>query len=160
MRTRTTLTALVAAMAMMLLPGAAFGAVDVQERESIVGLEFPDFCGDGTRLVHTDGNLHVVISMTLNRNRVSGTVHFQPQGAKLVDDDGNSYSGTGVFHSAFNEPLDGDGTTTFTSIDSFKIIGHGAAPNFLVQVVAQTTINANGELTADVFLESEECKTV
>lgn len=160
MRTRITLTALLTAVAMMLLPGAASGAVNENIQIPLEGLEFPDFCGDGDSLVHTAGNLHIMTSMTVNDNRVSGTIHAQPQGAKLVDDFGRTYSGTGVFQSTFSEPVDGKGAATFTAVDSFKIIGHGSAPNFLVQAVVHMTVNANGDVTADVGFESVECKLV
>lgn len=161
MRNKGTVITLLIAAALVVLPGVALGANDVQERETIVGDVFPAFCGEeGETLVHTAGNLHIVMSWTENENRVSGSVHFNPQGAKLVDEAGNTYSGTGVFHASFSEPRDDGGAVSFTAVDSFKIIGHGSAPNFLLQGVVHATMNADGGWTADVDLLNEQCKDV
>jgi hypothetical protein len=115
-----------------------------------------DICG--LDLTHTDGNLHTVFSFTENENRVSGGFHFQPQGAKLVDEFGRVYSGTGVGRGHFSEPVDDNGAVTFSTVDSFKLIGHGDAPNFLAQLVTHVTINANGDVTVEFEKGSEQCK--
>ena len=122
----------------------------------IAGDVFNDICGED--LIHTSGNLHILMTFTENNNRVSGTYHFQPQAAKLVDEFGRMYSGTGVGRGHFSEPVDETGAVSFSSVDSFKIIGHGKAPNFLVQIVSHMTINANGDVTAEFEKVSEQCK--
>jgi hypothetical protein len=139
-----------------MLPGAALGAVEENARESIVGDVFEDICGE--TLTHTAGDLHMVISFTENDHRISGGYHFNPQGAKLEDESGRVYSGTGVGRGHFSEPVDENGAATFTAVDSFKLIGHGSAPNFLLQVVFHSTINANGDVTVEFERVSEECK--
>ena len=135
--------------------GAA-AAVEIQERIPMEGFAgFEDLCGQD--LAHTGGSLHLVFSFTVNDNRVSGTVHGNPQGAKLVDGSGQEYVGTGNFQSHFSEPLE-NGAATFLSLDSFKIIGKGGATSFLVQATTSTTINANGELTSSVENVSVRCR--
>lgn len=153
---RTALVALLTAIALLAAPGAAYGAVEVNETIPLEGIVFEDLCGDD--LLHTAGNLRILLSFTMNDHHVSGNVHFQPQGAKLVGlTTGAEYIGTGMSHQAFTESLDG-GAATLTSVDNFRIIGKGQAPSFLAQAVVHTTINANGNVTADVALTSEECK--
>lgn len=141
-------------MALLSTTGAA-AAVVTQERIPIEGFVFEDLCGKD--LVHTSGSLHLVFSFTNNNNRVSGTVHGNPQGAKLIDGSGQEYVGTGVFQSTFSEPLE-NGATTFLALDSFKIIGKGGATSFLVQTTISTTINANGEMTSSVENMSVRCR--
>jgi hypothetical protein len=154
-RTGVLFGAVLLAVALM-PPTTAFGKVDLNIKEPVAGLVFEDICG--LDLTHTDGNLHIVLSATENKNRMSGGFHFQPQGAKLVDEFGRVYSGTGVGQGRFNEPVDGNGAMTFTIVDSFKLIGHGAAPSLLVQGVVHMTINANGDVTTEFEKLGEQCK--
>ena len=137
-------------------PGTALAAVEDNFTIPVAGWVFEDVCGE--TLTHTAGELHILISYTENDNRVSGMMHFQPQGAKLVDESGRTYSGTGVGMVRFNEPRDETGAVNFTAIDSFKLIGHGDAPNFLEQIVSHVTINANGDVTAEFEFLSRQCK--
>ncbi len=156
MRRQIALIAMLTMIATLWLPTAAMGAVEDNVKVPIAGLVFEDICG--LDLTHTDGNLHILFTFTENKNRVSGGFHFQPQGAKLVDEFGRVYSGTGIGRGNFNEPVDDDGAVTFGSVDSFKLIGHGDAPSLLVQVVTHTTINANGDVTVEFEKVSEQCK--
>ncbi|MDH3300268.1 MAG: hypothetical protein OES24_07150 [Acidimicrobiia bacterium] len=147
---------ILAAFTMMLwsMSGAA-AAVEFRETIPIEGFVFTDICGQ--ELVHTSGSLHLVATFTINNNRVSGTLHGNPQGAKLIDGSGQEWVGTGVFQSNFSEPLE-NGAATFLSLDSFKIIGKGGATSFLVQRTISTTINANGEMTSSVENVSVRCR--
>jgi len=153
---RTALVALLAVIAMLGSPGVAHGAVEVNERIDLEGAVFEDLCGED--LLHTGGQLHILFSFTMNDNHISGSVHFQPQGAKLIGlTSGAEYVGTGMSHQTFTEALDG-GVATFTSVDNFRIIGKGQAPSFFAQAVVHATINANGDVTAEVELASERCR--
>ena len=152
------LIALIALTSLMTLgtPGTALASVEENFTFPVEGIVFENICGE--TLTHTAGQLHVLITYTENDNRVSGMMHFQPQGAKIVDESGRTYSGTGVGMVRFNEPRDENGAVNFTAVDSFKLIGHGKAPNFLEQVVSHVTINANGEVTAEVEFASQQCR--
>lgn len=145
-----------AVLALVWSPHVAHGAVEENVRVSLVGDVFEDVCGED--VIHTEGNLHILVSFTQSDNHVSGNFHLNPQGAKLVGlTTGNEYVGTGMLHESFSESLDG-GAATFTFVNNFRLIGKGQAPRLLFQVIVHTTINANGDLTANVELESEECK--
>lgn len=157
MRTRKLIALIsLASVAMLPLQGTALAAVQENFTVPLAGLVFEDICGE--TLTHTAGDLHILISYTENDNRVSGMMHFQPQGAKIVDESGRTYSGTGVGMVRFNEPRDEAGAVNFTAVDSFKLIGHGDAPNFLEQIVSHVTINANGDVTAEFEFVSQQCK--
>lgn len=147
---------LAAAMVMFWSPGVAFGSVEINERISIEGEVFEDICGED--LIHTGGNLHILITYTINDNNASGNVHFNPQAAKLVGmSSGDEWLGTGMLHESFSESFT-NGSVTFTSVSNFRIIGKGDAPNLLEQTILHTTINANGDVTADVSLAGVDCK--
>ena len=155
-RTIQGLLAVAAAFAMILAAtSGASAAVQEQLRVPVAGDVFEDICGH--TLIHTDGHLHIVISFTINDNRVSGFGHFNPQGAKIVDETGQVYNGTGVGQYRFNEPLE-NGAVSITNIDSFKLIATGGATSFRVQATIHTTINANGEVTASVENMSVTCR--
>jgi len=137
-------------------PVIAHGAVTTNVSIPIEGEVFTDLCGED--LIHTGGNLHILMSYTVNDNNVSGNVHFQPQAAKLVGlTTGREWVGTGMLHEHFSESLS-NGAATFTSVSNFRIIGKGQAPNYIEQFIVHTTINANGDVTAEVSLENVECK--
>jgi len=143
-------------LATLWMPGTALAAVQENFSFPVEGIEFKDVCGED--LTHTAGRLHVLITYTENTNRISGMMHFQPQGAKIVDGSGRTYSGTGVEMFRFNEPRNEQGAVNLTHISSFKLIGHGGAPNLLEQIVTHVTFNANGEVTAEVEFVSVQCK--
>jgi hypothetical protein len=147
---------LVAALAMLSSPSVAFGAVEENVTVSLVGEVFDGICGED--VVHTAGDLHILVTATVNDNHVSGNFHLNPQGAKLVGlTTGNEYVGTGMLHESFQGSLD-NGAATFTFVNNFRIVGKGQAPSYIYQVVAHTTINANGDVTADLESVTEECR--
>ena len=137
----------------------AHGAVEQNIRIPLEGGSFSGLPCIDEDIAHTDGYLHVKLSFTENGNRVSGSAHFQPQGAKLVGlTSGDEYVGTGMFRESFNEPKDGSGAATFAVVSNFRILGKGKAPNLLAHQVIQITIDANGNPTAAIESESVECR--
>lgn len=122
-------------------------AVVEHETIPVTGWVFEDICGE--TLTHTAGSLHVLITHTENNNRVSGTMHFQPKGVKHVDESGRTYVGGGIGMVQFNEPADGSGAISFTTVDSFIFMGQGTTPNIGYQMMTHTTIDANGETTVE-----------
>ena len=45
----------------------------------------------------------------------------------------------------------GNGAIAFTSVTSFHLISRGSTDNFILHVLLHITVNANGDMTADVF---------
>ena len=109
-------------------------------------------------LVIFQGDLHALVSFTMNANHVSGKFHFQPQGLTGKGRrTGDKYEATGVTQDMFSGSLV-NGQYAETYNNNFRIIGQGPDNNFLVHEVAHITINANG--TTSVFFDkfSSDCK--
>ena len=155
MRKLTVLTALTL-LATLSTGGTALAGVQEHIMFPIEGDVLEDICGEN--LTHTAGNLHIMISYTENQNRISGTFHANPQGAKLVDESGNTYSGTGVGMSHFSEPVDENGSVSFTTVDSFMFVGHGNTPRLGYKMVTHVTINANGTATVEFEKTQDLCE--
>lgn len=104
------------------------------------------------------GELHTLIHITNDRN---GGFHFythiQPQGVSgegLVS--GRNYHGTGATMDMAN---DSSGPQVEISyVNNFKIIGQGPGGNFLVHANIHLTVDANGNVAADVVNTSVECR--
>jgi hypothetical protein len=104
------------------------------------------------------GTLHILQHQTVSdAGNVHVKVHFQPQGAGGVGlITGDAYRATGVTQEEFN--INGPLPITDTFINNFRIIGQGPDNNLLVHQTIHITINANGELTAEVVNTSVECR--
>lgn len=118
---------------------------------------FVPCAADGTgEWVSFTGNLHVLFHTTVDENGgFHAIAHFQPQGVNGVGSiTGDIYQGTGVSR----ETLNGLVGESFTYIDNFRLIGEGTGNNYLLHETFHITVNANGEVTADVLNYSVECK--
>ncbi len=102
------------------------------------------------------GELHTLITLTEDANGgIHMTLHFQPQnvsGVGIVS--GDMYRGTGVTRETVNTDTVAMETTF---VNNFRIIGQGTGNNLLVHAVFHMTVNANGDVTAEVDLMSSEC---
>lgn len=112
--------------------------------------------GQGEELFLT-GNLHIQSHVTIDPNGVFHYEdHYQPQGISgkgLVS--GARYQATGVTRSSGKF---GGIPYTYTYVNNFRMIGQGPGNNYLVHENVHITINANGELTAEVDNWSVDCK--
>jgi hypothetical protein len=143
-----------------MIPVAAQAAV-----EENISLPFDGFTvfvpcangGAGEDVVFT-GNLHSLITFTINGNNVSGKYHSQPQGLSGVGTiTGDKYQGTGVTEGTFKASFQ-NGQYQQTDVNNFRLIGQGKGNNYLVHSIFHFTINAKGEVTAFVDQVSVECK--
>ncbi len=110
-------------------------------------------------VIDLSGTLHVLSRVAPDGNGgYRATFHYQPMGiAGVGRTTGTTFRGTGVTRS--KENVAGRGyPIVATNVNNFRIIGQGPGNNQLVHAVTHTTINANGELTADVDLFGEECR--
>jgi hypothetical protein len=115
-------------------------------------------CNSG-EIVDLAGTLHVRVRVAPDGNGgFHASFHFQPMGVGGVGrTTGTKFRGTGVTRSTQN--VSGSGyPIVATEVNNFRIIGQGPGNNQLVHAVTHTTINANGELTADVDLFSDDCR--
>lgn len=105
-----------------------------------------------------NGDLHVLVTFTINGNNVSGKDHFQPQGLSGFGTvSGDKYQGTGVTQDQFKGSFQ-NGQFEQSFINNFRMIGQGPGNNFLVHESFHLTINANGVVTAVHDNLSIDCK--
>lgn len=106
------------------------------------------------------GTLHVLIHQTISdAGHLQFKVHFQPQGASGVGlTTGDTYRATGVTQQTQTVDLTDGAPQEFTFINNFRIIGKGPDNNLLVHQTVHFTVNANGEVTAEVVNTSVECR--
>lgn len=84
--------------------------------------------------------------------------HVRPDGVIGVGEtSGLMYRGTGGTFEAEGYSAAGD-PATYSYVNNFRIIGQGPGNNMTIHYTVHQTINANGELTADVDLNRSECK--
>jgi hypothetical protein len=69
---------------------------------------------------------------------------------------GDKYQGTGVTQSHTNDHAGLAFETTF--VNNFRIIGQESGNNLLVHATVHVTVNANGDMTANVLNTSVECQ--
>lgn len=157
----TILLAITAASFALATPISAGGATTVTSSQSIpIGLfTFVPCANNGAgEFVILNGDLHLLFHMTLNKGKLHVTSQANPQGINGTGlSTGDSYRGTGVTRMSIN--VDGGGfPLQFTFVNNFRIIGQGPKNNFLVHQVTHLTVNANGQITANVSNSSIDCK--
>jgi hypothetical protein len=107
--------------------------------------------------VHLTGEIHTVIRFVTNST--TGGIHIKfhanDQGISGIGlTTGDRYHRTGATNSEHNAKVGEE----ITVVDSFNIIGQGNGNNFLAHVTIHMTVNANGDVTAEVVKFSIECK--
>jgi hypothetical protein len=148
MKRNLVILSLVAAMGLM-LTGQSI-AQSSQERAPFASTV--DFCGE---LVDLEGEIHVVQnSVTSNSGNVMTKLHINLKASGVGQTSGATYQAIETINETFN----GSKGFNVTLTQSALLIGQGKAPNFKFSVTFHITVNANGELTAEVVNVSEECK--
>lgn len=117
--------------------------------------------GAGELAVAFNPDLHVVLHFVANEGgRIHSSGHFQPIGNwdGIGQVTGDVYQPTGVTRSNIN--LDGsDGAPLEnTFVNNFRWIGPGPGNNLLVHATIHITVNANGDVTAEVVNTTVDCK--
>jgi hypothetical protein len=118
----------------------------------------PCAAGGAGEIVDLSGQLHTMISMTVNGNNFSSMEHFQPQGVSGTGETtGAKYHATGVTQTQFGGSFV-NGQAQETYINRFDIIGQGPGNNFSVHETAHLTFNANGTATVSFDNLTTDCK--
>jgi hypothetical protein len=114
--------------------------------------------GGAGELVQLSGDLHVLITSTINGNTIRVNSHFQPQGGTGVGlTTGDTYQATGVTQDQSNgNLLNGQFEASF--VNNFRIIGRGPGNNFLSHENFHVTVNAAGEISTTHDNVSFDCK--
>lgn len=152
-----------------LLIGAKAYAVASTETQSFsfpIDFTYPAAASLCSEDIHLSGTLHVVTHTTVNSD--GGSVvkeQFNPQGVSGVglipgtdQPTGTKYQGTGVTNMI--STFKAGSSKTDTLVINFNLIGHGSVPesDSIHHVNAQTTVNANGVVTALHFNEISTCR--
>ena len=123
-----------------------------------ISVFIPCAVGGAGEVATLNGNLHVLISTTVNANHISSDMHFQPQGISGVGSvSGDKYQATGITRFNFQADVAGFPFNN-TLVNNFKIIGQHSSNNFLVHENFHLTVNADGTVTANIDNFSTECK--
>ena len=146
----------------IMLTLAAVPALAEVTSNVVVPTDFVDFvtCGNGGagEQVHITGDLHVILSTSVNGNHVSTKAHFQPD--KLVAVGlvtGTVYQMHGVTQQRSEANLNNNqGQLDF--VNNFRLITKGPEPNFQVHQVAHLVVNAAGFTVSFTTLNSFTCK--
>lgn len=157
MKKTTIIISAVAALLISIMPAKA-AIVDNESNPILLSVFVPCAAGGAGEIVDLSGNLHTLITETINGNNVSGVMHFQPQGVSGTGETtGLSYHATGVTQTSFKTSLQ-NGQANMTFINRFDVIGQGPGNNFTVHETAHITFNADGTVTVVFDNFSVECK--
>ncbi len=108
--------------------------------------------------VHLTGELHVLVHITEDGNGgFHFYSHFQPMGVSgqgLAS--GRNYQAVGETIRMSNDSSESQFEGSF--VNNFKIVGQGPGGNFMVHTNTHFTVNANGDVTADIVNSSVECR--
>lgn len=118
----------------------------------------PCAAGGVGEVVVISGTLHTLLTMTVDKSGgVHMKFHFQPQGvvgSGLTT--GNIYRGGGVTQGHQNIRADGLPFID-TFVNRFNVIGTAGAESFKIHNTVHVTVNANGDLSAEVDNSSTTC---
>jgi hypothetical protein len=157
MKKTTIIISAVAALLISIMPAKA-AIVDNESNPILLSVFVPCAAGGAGEIVDLSGNLHTLITETINGNNVSGVMHFQPQGISGTGETtGLKYQATGVTQTSFKTSLQ-NGQANMTFVNRFDIIGQGPGNNFTVHETAHITFNADGTVTVFFDNFSVECK--
>ena len=159
---RQTLTLTLVTVMTLTLAGVAFSqATAITTNDFIPFAQLvlvPCANGGAGELVLVEGTLHIQQHITINNNRASIKIHFQPQGATGVGlVTGDTYHATGVTQEHDSIPIL-NGAFNFTFVNNFRLIGPGPDNNLQVHQNVHVTIDANGVVTTVVDNTSIECQ--
>jgi len=116
--------------------------------------------GNGETAVAIDPWVHLIIRQIVD---ASGGTHFSGMGHPIGNwnyvgqTTGDIYNATGLTRWVENTETDW-APYTWTFVNSYKLIGRGAASDLRITQVEHYTWNANDVLTAEVSNVSVECK--
>ena len=142
-----------ALMGLALPPRASGEVISNVKTPMVLGVPIP-CSGD---FVLLSGNLHTLVTREVDNNGGEHvTVHNQRQGFSGVSVNGVKYQGTGGSHTHENNQSGPSFEGTF--VDNFRIIGQGKGNNLLMHLTIHLTVNANGDVTAEVLNFNADCK--
>jgi hypothetical protein len=116
----------------------------------------PNFCTG--ELLETSGNVHILVTTTVNDNNVSGTFHGNFEHVTAVGlSSGITYQSHDSINGEFKESLQ-DGNAVVTSTETFSLVAPGGGNNLEFNAVVHMTFDAQGNLTTTKFDSSGICR--
>lgn len=154
---------LIIGMAVMLVVFASLqvqAAVTTNEIIPFTTTVFVSCALDGAgEFVALTGELHVLVSATVSKSGMSHSeIHSQPaniSGNGLTS--GDRYQGTGVTRTGITMDTNDGFPHETTFVNNFRIIGQGPGNNFTVHQTVHITIDANGNVTANIDNTKTDC---
>jgi hypothetical protein len=107
-------------------------------------------------LVDLDGNIHVVVHGVVNKNKISLSLHGNFQQLSGTGATGTRYAGGGASNAHVNESFNGAFNAHLVS--STVLTTSGRDNNIFVKARFHVTVNANGDVTAEMLDVTAECK--
>jgi hypothetical protein len=160
-RSKSTLTFLLVLILSLSAASMALAKAFTEGEQFIEEIDFFEYVecaagGAGEWVVFT-GKLHDMYRVTLDENGGFHMIYLsQPMGVSGVGETtGDVYRGTGALVEQQNYGLVGE---TSTWVWRYHLIGPGKGNNLYMDETFHFTVNANGELTAEVTNWSAECK--
>jgi hypothetical protein len=113
-------------------------------------------CGDQT--VNISGKMHLLAHVTTDaQGGRHAILEINTANVKGTDDAGNQYVSSSTNDESIND-AGADGTQNESTITTkFLLVGKGNLPDLLVKTTLHVTVNASGEVTADVTNVVAEC---
>src|SRR5262245_21392461 len=113
--------------------------------------------GGAGEIVSFSGDLHSVVKLTINGNRVNLHIHQNYQGVTGTGQTtGDTYVTNGTLNESFNDSLT-NGQANETVTEHVNYNGQGSAPNLTFHELVHVTVNANGDVTVSTTTISIEC---
>ncbi len=106
--------------------------------------------------IELTGSLHIVNSITENDNSYHVLSLSQLQGMSGEGATTGKYRASGVTKDETN--INGVFPMNYSLVNDFRLVGQGPENNFGVHIVTHVTINAAGDVTADVSNVQVECR--
>jgi hypothetical protein len=161
-RVLVVVSALALAAGLLTLALLAKPAQAQMQRERVpVEFDFFNTCTGETIIF--EGTVQVFFDFKEDANggiHTQGHAHLHGQGVGLTSGDKYVLNETQNNHQNFRVPLE-SGAANFHITQSLRVIHQGPGTpgdDFLTKILLHVTINANGEVTADVLRVESECK--
>lgn len=114
-------------------------------------------CAVGTEFVEFTGFFSGTVHYTINGNMLTGHTNGVVRLSGEAQSTGTKYEYINAIENPFTESLV-NGQASFTFVGKTAIIAQGSDAEWFVSPVFHVTINANGEVTAEVERFEEVCK--
>ena len=110
--------------------------------------------------VNLSGKMHILAHATTDA-RSGRHVVLQINTASIKgvgESSGSEYVSSTTNHDSINDPDTLGGQSEHTLITKFLLVGKGRLPDMFVKTTLHVTVNANGEVTAEVTNVTAECR--